>query len=61
VGFAGIANAFAANGIPASGLLPAAGIGLRYMVIPKRKMNAGFDVAFGKDDWGVYFRVGEAF
>lgn len=56
VGFAGIAGAF-----DGSGLLPAAGLGARYMIIPKRKMNAGFDIAAGKGDWGLYFRVSEAF
>jgi hypothetical protein len=61
VAFGGIANAFKSNGNPASGLLPAAGAGLRFAVIPARKINAGVDVAFGKNDWGIYFRIGEAF
>jgi len=44
-----------------SGLLPAVGAGLRFLAIPKRKINIGIDVAVGKGDWGVYFRIGEAF
>ena len=24
-------------------------------------MNVGMDVAAGKDDWGIYFRIGESF
>jgi len=44
-----------------SGILPMAGAGLRFMAIPKRKINIGIDAAVGKDDWGIYFRIGEAF
>lgn len=44
-----------------SGLLPALGAGIRFLAIPKRKINIGVDVAVGKGDWGVYFRIGEAF
>ncbi|MEY2917685.1 MAG: hypothetical protein RIS73_1399 [Bacteroidota bacterium] len=61
VAFGGIANAFKVNGISGSGILPAAGFGVRYLVIPKQRMNMGFDAAVGKNDWGVYFRIGEAF
>ena len=61
VGFGGIANSFTSNGVAASGILPAAGAGIRYQIIPKRKINAGADIAIGKGDWGIYFRIGEAF
>jgi outer membrane protein assembly factor BamA len=61
VAFAGIASAFKYNGISGSGLLPAGGAGVRYQILPKQKMNIGVDVAAGKDDWGIYFRIGEAF
>ena len=44
-----------------SGLLPSLGAGLRFLAIPKRKINVGIDLAVGKGDWGVYFRIGEAF
>ena len=30
-------------------------------VFPKNKMNIGIDVAAARDDWGIYFRIGEAF
>ena len=44
-----------------SGILPAAGVGIRYMAIKSHKINIGIDVAKGINDWGLYFRVGEAF
>jgi len=44
-----------------SGLLPGAGAGIRFMAIESEKINIGIDVAVGKDDWGLYFRIGEAF
>lgn len=62
VGFAGLATVFTAlneehNGV----ILPGVGTGFRYLIIPKNHMNVGMDVAVGKDDWGLYFRIGEAF
>lgn len=42
-------------------MLPAGGFGIRFLAIPKSKINIGIDVAAGKDDWGIYFRIGEAF
>ncbi len=60
VAFAGLAvTNSSSNGF--SSLLPAAGVGLRYRIIPARKVNVGIDVAVGKGDWGLYFRIGEAF
>jgi len=44
-----------------SGILPAVGAGLRFKAIPKRNINIGIDFAVGKGDWGIYFRIGEAF
>jgi hypothetical protein len=41
--------------------LPGAGVGFRFMAIPKERINIGFDVAAGIDNWGIYFRIGEAF
>ena len=43
------------------GLLPGVGVGIRYMAVPSEKINIGIDVAVGKDDWGLYFRIGEVF
>ena len=58
--FAGIAVTNSAkNGF--SSLLPAIGTGIRYKAIPTRNINIGIDVAAGKDDWGLYFRINEAF
>ena len=62
VAFAGIAVAtddFKGNNY--SGILSSAGAGLRFMAIPSRRINIGVDAAIGKDDWGVYFRIGETF
>ncbi len=42
-------------------ILPSIGIGYRYLAFPKNKMNVGLDVAAGRGDWGVYFRIGESF
>lgn len=44
-----------------SRLLPGGGAGLRYMLIPDRRVNIGIDGALGKDSWGLYFRIAEAF
>lgn len=44
-----------------SGLLPAVGVGGRYVLNKKDHINLGVDVAVGKEDWGVYVRLGEAF
>jgi len=62
VGFLGSAMVF--NGINSEDngiLLPSLGTGFRYNVFPENHMNVGMDFAVGKDDWGLYFRIGEAF
>jgi len=60
--FGGVATAVdEINQVTWSGLLPAVGVGGRFMAIPSEKINVGIDVAFGKDDWGIYFRIGETF
>jgi hypothetical protein len=62
VAFGGIAIATDdLSGKNYSGILPSIGTGLRYKIIPKRNINIGIDVAAGKNDWGLYFRIGEAF
>lgn len=62
VAFGGIATAIdKASELSFEKLLPAAGVGVRFMAIPSSKISVGIDVAAGKDDWGVYFRIGEAF
>ncbi len=42
-------------------ILPSAGVGLRYMMIPDYRINIGVDIAVGKDDTAFYFRITEAF
>ena len=62
VGFFGLATVFESINESANGeILPGVGAGFRYMVIEEYHMNAGMDFAVGRDDWGIYFRVGEAF
>jgi len=62
VGFAGLATIFSGPNPEHDGkLLPAAGVGFRYNVFPENHMNVGLDAAIADDDWGIYFRIGEAF
>jgi len=62
VGFFGVASAVdKAGDIFSSELLPGAGFGLRYLMIEKERINIGLDVAKGRGDWGLYFRIGESF
>ena len=62
VGFFGVATATERLGtIAENEFLPGGGIGLRYLMLPDERINVGIDVAFGKDDWGLYFRIGESF
>ncbi|WP_228850390.1 BamA/TamA family outer membrane protein [Aegicerativicinus sediminis] len=42
-------------------LYPGAGAGFRYLVFDEEHFNIGIDAAVGKKDWGIYFRIGEAF
>ncbi|MNF51740.1 Surface antigen [compost metagenome] len=75
VGFAGLGIAYRKSetgaaagdwynsGASWSKLLPSVGAGIRYQVIEKdnQKINAGIDGAIGRGDWGIYFRITEAF
>ncbi len=62
VGFAGAATLFQAINEQDNGkILPGVGAGFRYTVDTETSMNVGMEVAAGIDDWGVYFRIGEAF
>ncbi|MBB6459335.1 BamA/TamA family outer membrane protein [Flammeovirga kamogawensis] len=47
--------------IEENGILPTIGLGIRYLAIPKRNINIGIDAAWGKEDKGIYFSIGEAF
>lgn len=62
VGFFGLATAVETlSDITNGPLLPGGGLGIRYMAIAKQRINIGLDAAIGKDDWGIYFRIGESF
>jgi outer membrane protein assembly factor BamA len=62
VGFGGVATAVdRISDVTWSGLLPAIGTGIRFMAIESEQINVGIDVAVGKGDWGIYFRIGEVF
>lgn len=62
VGFAGIASVFSGiNEVDNGKILPGVGTGFRFTVFPKNHMNVGMDFAAGIDDWGIYFKIGEAF
>ena len=62
VAFGGLATAINnPNDLSLNNILPAAGAGVRFMAIPKSRITVGIDVAAGKGDWGVYFRILEAF
>ena len=62
VGFFGLALAVTAgNPVSFDDLLPGVGAGFRYTMIPSINANVGVDAAVGRDDWGLYFRIAEAF
>lgn len=62
VGFAGMATVFDSVNEDNDGkLLPGVGIGFRFTAVTETNMNVGMDIAAGRDDWGIYFRLGEAF
>ena len=62
VGFAGIATIYGADTADFNwNLYPGAGVGYRYRAFKTEKFNVGLDAAIGKGDWGIYFRIGEAF
>ncbi len=62
VGFAGLATIYGSDTDDFNWkMYPGAGVGYRYRVFKGMKFNIGIDGAVGKDDWGVYFRIGEAF
>lgn len=62
VGFFGLATISGANNEADNGvILPGIGAGFRYTAFEKNHFNVGLDAAAGKDDWGIYFRIGEAF
>ena len=62
VGFMGLSTVFESINADDDGrILPGVGAGFRFTADPETHMNVGMDIAAGKDDWGIYFRLGEAF
>jgi outer membrane protein assembly factor BamA len=62
VAFAGVASAVAKfSDISANELLPGAGAGIRFKMLPKEKINIGIDGGVGKGDYSITFRIGESF
>jgi len=44
-----------------SGILPSIVTGIRFKAIESRNIIIRIDIAKGKDDWDLYFRIGKAF
>jgi outer membrane protein assembly factor BamA len=60
VGFAGLAVSVDSTH-KVSPLLPGVGVGVRYLLVKQERINIGADIAAGRDDYGIYFRISEAF
>jgi outer membrane translocation and assembly module TamA len=50
-----------ANLVDGFGLKPSVGLGLRYAISPREKLNLRFDSGFGTNSHGSYLNLGEAF
>ena len=62
VGFFGVVTAIESfSNLDKAPFLPGGCVGIRYMAIPKERINVGMDFVPGKDDWGIYFRIRESF
>lgn len=62
VGFAGVSTIYGSDTPEFDWkAYPGLGVGYRYRAFKAVKFNIGLDAAVGKDDWGIYFRIGEAF
>lgn len=60
-GFAGVGEVAESFGEFGRNFLPAAGIGVRYVLSKKHKVGLSADIAVGNDGTEFYFGVGEAF
>jgi hypothetical protein len=49
------------NSFDFSDVKPSYGFGLRYMILPKRKVNLRLDFGFGRETNGIYINITEAF
>jgi hypothetical protein len=62
VAFAGVATIYGSQNPDFDWkLYPGGGIGYRHKVFKDSGFNIGLDVAVGKEDWGMNFRIGESF
>ena len=62
VGFLGFATVFESINEEDDGrILPGVGTGIRFTAFTDNNMTVGIDIATGDGDWGLYFRIGEAF
>jgi outer membrane protein assembly factor BamA len=62
VGFVGFGTLWNTVDAPSENrIFPGAGVGFRYLVFEEEEMRVGMDAAVGDGDWGIYFRIGEAF
>jgi outer membrane protein assembly factor BamA len=62
VAFAGLASAVEKFAdIPDELILPGAGAGIRFKMLPTEKVNIGIDAGVGRDDYSITFRIGESF
>lgn len=60
--FTGVGKVFPEiKGISTSDLLPSVGGGIRYLLLKSQKVNARLDIAFGRNDFNIYFGLSEAF
>jgi len=61
--FAGVGRVGSSLGdaLQFSNLKPSFGVGLRYALRPKEKLNLRIDAGFGKQSQGTYINIGEAF
>lgn len=62
VGFGGIATLFGSD-IESFNqkIYPSVGTGIRFEAVKSTGMRFGMDVARGKEEWAIYFRLGETF
>jgi outer membrane protein assembly factor BamA len=62
VGFFGLATVFdGINEADNGKILPGIGTGIRFTAFTENHMNVGMDIAVGNGDWGLNFRISEAF
>ncbi len=62
VGFAGLGTLYGSDTENFNWkLYPSIGAGIRWTALTSNHVNIGLDAGFGKDDWGIYFRINEAF